>query len=102
MVDPCEAAGEQPVVSLREAILWGNDSGWSDMGAEFFDQMPVKAGLEFSLECFKVLACSIHAQALIVEGEGEDEDFVGSDARRIGACLADVVDAHGGAGCEAD
>lgn len=72
------------------------------MSAEFFDEMPVEAGLKFIPECFKVLACSIYAQAVIVEGEGKDEDFVGSDARRIGACLADVVDAHGGAGCEAD
>ena len=72
------------------------------MGAEFFDQMPVESGLEFSPECFEVLACSIHAQTVIIEGEGKNEDFVGSDARRIGACLADVIDAHGGAGCEAD
>jgi hypothetical protein len=70
------------------------------MSAEFFDQMPVEAGLKFSPECFEVLACSVNTQAVIVEGKGKDEDFVGSDARRIGTCLAYVVYAHGGAGCE--
>ena len=61
MVDPREAAGEEPVVSLRQAVLCGNHPRWSDMGAEFFDQMPVEAGLEFSPEGFEILPLSIHA-----------------------------------------
>ena len=66
------------------------------MGAEFFHQMPVQAGLKLRSEGFEVLARSIHTQPVLVQGEGKDEDFFGSDARRIGARLADIVHAHRG------
>lgn len=96
MVDPCESAGEHPVVSAWQAVLRGNDAGRSDMGAEFFDQMPVQAVLKLRSEGFEVLARSINAQPILVQGEGKDEDFFGSDAWRIGARLADIVHAHRG------
>lgn len=96
MVDSCESACEHPVVSAWQAVLWGNDAGRSDMSAEFFDQMPVQAGLELRSEGFEVLARSIHAQPVLVQGKGKDEDFFGRDARRIGARLADIVHAHRG------
>ena len=102
MVDSCESSGEHPIVSAWQAVLWGNDAGRSNMGAEFFEQMPVQAGLKLRSEGFEVLARSIHSQPILVQGEGKDEDFFGSDAWRIGACLSDIVHAHRGTRCEAD
>jgi hypothetical protein len=96
LVDPRKSAGEEPVVPAWQAVFRGNDAGRSDMGVEFFRQMPVKTGLKLGSEGFEVLARSIHSQPILVQGEGKDEDFFGSDAWRIGACLSDIVHAHRG------
>ena len=68
------------------------------MGAEFLDQLAVESALQFVSKGLEIRAFSIHAQAILVEAKGKDQNLLGSSGRGSGACLADVIHAHGGAG----
>lgn len=68
------------------------------MGAEFFDQLAVEPALQFVSKGLEIRAFSIHAQAILVEAKGEDQNLLGSSGGRFGACLADVIHTYGSAG----
>lgn len=68
------------------------------MGAEFLDQLAVEPALQFVSKGLEIRAFSIHAQAILVEAKGKDQNLLRGSVGGSGACLADVIYAHGGAG----